>query len=75
MINIDMERLEEERRHMNTPIDFLQLESDGVLEKVSARRYKIINIEKLPIHARKQIKSLETGPKGCIVQFYKKWDK
>ena len=54
------EEWEEKVRELATPIDFDALIRDGVLEKHGAW-YKILGMNKLPSHAKAQMKALKAG--------------
>ena len=66
---ITREGLKQEIIALATPIDFDQLVADGVLAKDGAW-YKVLDLERLPKHASKKIKTLQTGPKGTRVKFF-----
>ena len=60
-------------RQFATPLDFEQLEKEGIIEKKGAW-YKVKDIKNLPEHASRQIRSIKTDGKGnCFVQFPKSW--
>ncbi|HYN82280.1 MAG TPA: hypothetical protein VES88_12315 [Gemmatimonadaceae bacterium] len=55
-----------------TPIDFDSLVKKGVLKKKSARRYAILDMQRVPEYARKQITAIEVPsdkPKPAIASF------
>jgi hypothetical protein len=55
-----------------TPIDYDQLIADGVLRK-HGRRYELLDLARLPEHARRKIRSIGTSSKtpNPVVSFYK----
>lgn len=59
---ITREDILEQANKLATPIDFDQLIAEGVLEKKGAW-YKILDMKKLPEHARSQINELTTDGK------------
>ena len=60
-------------KKLATPVNFLELEKKGILEKKGAW-YKIKSIKILPEYASAQIRSIKFDDKGnCFVQFPKSW--
>ena len=56
-----------------TPVNFVELEKDGIIEKKGAW-FRITNMKALPEHASKQIRSIKYDRKGnCFVQFPTSW--
>jgi predicted outer membrane protein len=55
-----------------TPIDFDQLIAAGVLRK-HGKRYELLNLARLPEHARRKIRIITTSSKtkNPMVSFYK----
>jgi hypothetical protein len=55
-----------------TPIDFDQLIAAGVLRK-HGKRYELLNLARLPEHARREIRIITTSSKtkNPMVSFYK----
>lgn len=64
------EKIEKETEIMSTPIDFEQLEKDGLIKKVG-KSYYTDNIHNLPEHVSKKITSSETTKNGTKLTFYK----
>lgn len=64
------EKIKKETEIMSTPIDFEQLEKDGLIKKVG-KSYYADNIHNLPEHVSKKIKSIETTKNGTKLSFYK----
>ena len=62
-------------RQLATPVDFKQLEKEGIIEKDGAW-YKIKDFNSLPEYAYRQINEFRTDSKGNIlVKFPKSWKK
>jgi hypothetical protein len=55
-----------------TPIDFDHLIADGVLRK-HGKRYELLNLARLPEHARRKIRIITTSSKtpNPVISFYK----
>jgi len=67
------EEIIELARKLATPVDFEQLEKEGVIEKKGAW-YKVKDFKSLPVHAYDQIRSVKNDSNGnCLVQFPKSW--
>lgn len=63
---IDREKLEKQKRLMSEPIDFEQLERDGILRKVGAW-YEILDMGRLPEHVRAQAVAVSGSARGDIL--------
>lgn len=62
-------------KQLATPIDFEQLEKDGILEKKRAW-FKVKDLKSLPEHVSRQVKSIKVDNQGnCLVQLPKSWTK
>jgi hypothetical protein len=73
--SLNKEQFIELAKQLATPIDFEQLEKDKIIEK-KGDWYKVIDIQKLPEHASRQVKSVQIDDKGnYLVKFPKSWKK
>ncbi|OGI29899.1 MAG: hypothetical protein A2287_10540 [Candidatus Melainabacteria bacterium RIFOXYA12_FULL_32_12] len=74
---IDKDKLRDMIKHqrdlLSQPIDFEQLEKDGLLKKIrkSGVWYEATNINLLPEHVKAQILEMSTGTNGAKVKFKK----
>ncbi len=68
------DELERQMKLKATPIDFDQLERDGLLKRVrkGGVTFDVPNIHLLPEHVRAHIAEASTGPNGVRVKFSKK---
>lgn len=68
------DKLERQEKLMATPIDFDQLERDGLLKRVrkGGVTFDVPNIHLLPEHVRVHILAAGDGPNGARVKFSKK---
>lgn len=57
---------------MTAPIDFKQLERDGLLVREGARYLAPKGPRSLPEHVRKQVEEWDTGKSGTYVRFARK---
>lgn len=63
MTIIDREKLEEQTRLMSEPIDFAQLERDGILRKVGTW-YEVLDMGRVPEHVRSQAVAVSGSASG-----------
>ena len=66
----NFEKLFIELKNFAKSIDFNELEKMKVLKKVGAW-YQILDINKLPIHARLKVSEFQHSSNGLKVKFYK----
>ena len=65
---ITKEELLAKAKSLSTPIDFDELISQGVLEKMAGNKYKILSMERMPQHAIDKISELSSDG---VVKFSK----
>ena len=62
-------------KRLATPVEFEQLEKEGIIEKKGAW-YMVKDFDKLPEYASRQINAIKTDGKGNnFVKFPKSWKK
>ena len=67
------DELERQKKLMATPIDFDQLERDGLVKRVrkGGVTFDVPNLHLPPEHVRAHIVEASTGPNGARVKFSK----
>lgn len=71
--NVGRQEIIELAKQLATPIDFLGLEKEGIIEKKGAW-FMVKSLKDLPEYVSMQVRSIKTDDKGnCFVQFPKSW--
>ena len=65
---ITKEELLAKAKSLSTPIDFEELISQGILEKMAGNKFKILSMERMPQHAIDKISELSSDG---VVKFSK----
>lgn len=66
---VDKKEIQKALEELATPIDFDALVLDGVLEKKSKKKYKLLKPDALPAYAFRQARGLESSGETIILEF------